>query len=65
VAQGENRGSVEQGSQLGCDVSEGFRHRAYHPEPPVGERWSSHYDTGDTPWRNFSNCLSYKGLGLS
>jgi hypothetical protein len=37
VAQGENRGSVEQDSQLGFDVSEGFHHCAYHPRPPVYE----------------------------
>jgi hypothetical protein len=38
VAQGKNGGSVEQGSSLGFDVSEGFRHRAYHLGSPVCER---------------------------
>jgi hypothetical protein len=37
VAQGENRGSVEQGGQLGFDVFEGFHHCAYHIRPPVCE----------------------------
>ena len=37
VAQGENRGSVEQGGQLGFDVFEGFHHWAYHLRPPVCE----------------------------
>jgi hypothetical protein len=65
VAQGENRGSVEQRSQLGFDVSEGFHDRAYHLGPPVCEKWCSHYDTGDIPQLNFSNYLSCKVLGLS
>jgi hypothetical protein len=39
VTQGENRGSVEQGRSLGFDVSEGFHDRAYHPGPPVSEKW--------------------------
>ena len=39
VAQGANRGSVEQSSQLGFDMSEGFHDCAYHPEPPVCEKW--------------------------
>ena len=37
ATQGDHRGGVEQGSEFCVDVSEGFRHRAYHPGPPVCE----------------------------
>ena len=39
VAQGENRRSVEQGSQLGLAVSKGFHDCAYRSGPPVCEQW--------------------------
>ena len=37
ATEGENSGGVKQGSEFCFDVSEGFRHHANHPGPPVCE----------------------------